>query len=130
METRAYTYKSCIKTAAYSRECYSPSLLSMRSDGESPSLQKPVNKKQNKFYRTFFAHSEPPHFCNSAVMWTKESIAELRSKKKMRNCDCGPSNLDFRNSASLRLSHFRVLKLRKTSYYNGGHLAGTCCMDT
>jgi hypothetical protein len=42
-----------------------------------------------------------PHFCNSAILQTTKSIAELRTKK-LRNCDCGPSKFDFRNSASLR----------------------------
>jgi hypothetical protein len=43
-----------------------------------------------------------PYLCNSAILRTTISIAELRTKKKLRNCDCGPSKFDFRNSATLR----------------------------
>jgi hypothetical protein len=42
-----------------------------------------------------------PHLRNSAILRTTKSILELRTKKKLRNCDCGPSKFDLHNSATL-----------------------------
>jgi hypothetical protein len=41
-----------------------------------------------------------PHLRNSAIWRTTKSIVELRTNKKSRNCYCGPSKFDFRNSAT------------------------------
>jgi hypothetical protein len=43
-----------------------------------------------------------PHLRNSAILRTTKTSAELRTKKKLRNCDCGPWKFDFCNSSTFR----------------------------
>jgi hypothetical protein len=47
-------------------------------------------------YSTVHQRNFSRHFRNSAMLRTTESIAE----KMLRNCKCGPSKFDFRNSAA------------------------------
>ncbi len=46
-------------------------------------------------------HNWSLHLHNSAILRTTKLIEELRTKKKLWNCDCGPSKFDCRNSATL-----------------------------